>query len=437
MERAVYSKYFSIGSNGNLHLDGVDLVEVAREFGTPAYVMSDKNLRDNCRAFLSSMEREFGKDGCDVAYASKALCAGFLYRILLEEGMNADVVSGGELYTALHAGLPANRLHFHGNNKTDAELRYAVTEGISSIVVDDYAEIARLDAICAKLGKRVRVMLRIKPGVDAHTHEFISTGHHDSKFGFGIEDGEAMRAAQAAHEAGHLDFAGVHCHIGSQIFETEPFAAAADIMCKLLADIKQTLGIELPNLIMGGGFGIKYNEDDHPVAISEMIAFLGKAVRDAAAKHGLKVPVIGIEPGRSMAGEAGCTLYTVGGIKRLANARHYIAIDGGMPDNPRFALYDAKYEAILANKAEQPREELVTIAGKCCESGDLIVRDTMLQYAEAGDTVCVFATGAYNYSMASNYNRLTRPPIVLIRDGKAILAVRRESYEDLVRNEIL
>lgn len=437
MERAVYSKYFSIGSNGNLHLDGVDLTEVAHEFGTPAYVMSDKNIRDNCRAFLDSMKREFGENGYEVAYASKALCAGFFYRILMEEGMHADVVSGGELYTALHAGFPAAHLHFHGNNKTNAELSYAVKEGIGAIMIDDYAEIARLDAVCASLGKRVSVMLRIKPGVDAHTHEFISTGHHDSKFGFGIEDGEAIRAAKAVHEAQNLDFIGIHCHIGSQIFETEPFAAAADVMCALLAEIKQTLGIELPNLVMGGGFGIKYNEEDHPIEISEMIAALGKAVRDNIAKHGVKMPLIGIEPGRSMAGAAGCTLYTVGGIKRLANARHYIAIDGGMPDNPRFALYDAKYDAVLANKVTQPRDELVTIAGKCCESGDLIARDTMLQVAEAGDIMCVFATGAYNYSMASNYNRLTRPPIVLIRDGKALLAVKRESYEDLVRNEVL
>ena len=435
MEQELYSEHFSVDEVGKLRMDGVDLTEVARRFGTPAYVISEEAVRSQCRAFMEAMRREFGGN-FKVAYASKALCAGFLYRILQSEGLNADVVSGGELYTALHAGFPAQHLHFHGNNKTDDELAFAVEKGIGSIVIDGFDEIERLDAICALMNKRARVLLRVKPGVDAHTHEFISTGHSDCKFGFGIEDGAVFAAARALLGCTHLDFRGLHCHIGSQVFLKEPFGVAAEVMVALFARLQTEYGCKLEELILGGGFGVKYMPEDRPVPVDEMVGFLGQAVRQSCQKHGIPVPEVVIEPGRAIVCAAGVSLYTIGSIKSAPNSRTYVSVDGGMSDNPRFALYQAQYDACIAGKAAAEKTELVTIAGKCCESGDMITRDIYLQPAQRGDVLCVFATGAYTYSMASNYNRLLRPPIVLISGGEPRLVVRRETYEDLVRCEL-
>ncbi len=435
MEQGLYSEHFSVDPAGRLRMDGVDLWEVAQNFGTPAYVISEDAVRSQCRAFMGAMRHEFGGN-FKVAYASKALCAGFLYRILQSEGLNADVVSGGELYTALQSGFPAGHLHFHGNNKTDDELRYAVESGIGSIVVDCFDEIERLDAICARLNRRARVLLRVKPGVDAHTHEFISTGHSDCKFGFGIEDEAVFAAVRALKDCTYLDFCGLHCHIGSQVFLKEPFGIAADVMVSLFARLQTGYGCKLKELILGGGFGVKYMPQDKPVPVDEMIAFLAQAVRQSCEKYGIPVPEVVIEPGRAIVCAAGVSLYTVGSIKSAPNSRTYVAIDGGMSDNPRFALYQAQYDACIVNRAGQDKSQLVTIAGKCCESGDMITRDIYLQPARRGDVLCVFATGAYTYSMASNYNRLLRPPVVLISNGTPRLAIRRETYEDLVRCEL-
>ena len=427
-----YSDYFTIEDDGHLHLDGVDLVEVAKQYGTPVYVMSEKQIRENCRAFTQAMARNFGEK-YKVAYASKALCAKFIYRILQSEGIHADVVSGGELYTALKAGFDPKHLHFHGNNKTVAELEMGVDCGIGSIIIDAYEEVERLEAVCAARGVHQRVLFRVKPGVHADTHEFISTGQNDSKFGFGIEDGEAMRLARHILEQPHLDFAGIHCHIGSQVFSVDAFARAAKIMFDFFCKMEQELNIHMDEMIIGGGFGVKYMPSDEPGTFGEKLDAMGKVMHEEAAKYGREIPEIVIEPGRSMVCAAGCTLYTVGSVRDIKDARTYVSVDGGMIDNPRFVLYGAEYDAVVANRANAPRDKVQTIAGRCCESGDLVARDLKFQTAKAEDIICTFATGAYNFSMASNYNRVPRPSIILVKeDGTTAEVVRRQTYEDLI-----
>lgn len=427
-----YSDHFTIEDDGHLHLDGVDLVEVAKQYGTPVYVMSEKQIRENCRAFTQAMARNFGEK-YKVAYASKALCAKFIYRILQSEGIHADVVSGGELYTALKAGFDPKHLHFHGNNKTVAELEMGVDCGIGSIIIDAYEEVERLEAVCAARGIHQRVLFRVKPGVHADTHEFISTGQNDSKFGFGIEDGEAMRLARHILEQPHLDFAGIHCHIGSQVFSVDAFARAAKIMFDFFCKMEQELNIHMDEMIIGGGFGVKYMPSDEPGTFGEKLDAMGKVMHEEAAKYGREIPEIVIEPGRSMVCAAGCTLYTVGSVRDIKDARTYVSVDGGMIDNPRFVLYGAEYDAVVANRANAPRDKVQTIAGRCCESGDLVARDLKFQTAKAEDIICTFATGAYNFSMASNYNRVPRPSIILVKeDGTTAEVVRRQTYEDLI-----
>lgn len=427
-----YSDHFTIEDDGHLHLDGVDLVEVAKQYGTPVYVMSEKQIRENCRAFTQAMARNFGEK-YKVAYASKALCAKFIYRILQSEGIHADVVSGGELYTALKAGFDPKHLHFHGNNKTVAELEMGVDCGIGSIIIDAYEEVERLEAVCAARGVHQRVLFRVKPGVHADTHEFISTGQNDSKFGFGIEDGEAMRLARHILEQPHLDFAGIHCHIGSQVFSVDAFARAAKIMFDFFCKMEQELNIHMDEMIIGGGFGVKYMPSDEPGTFGEKLDAMGKVMHEEAAKYGREIPEIVIEPGRSMVCAAGCTLYTVGSVRDIQDARTYVSVDGGMIDNPRFVLYGAEYDAVVANRANAPRDKVQTIAGRCCESGDLVARDLKFQTAKAEDIICTFATGAYNFSMASNYNRVPRPSIILVKeDGTTAEVVRRQTYEDLI-----
>ena len=427
-----YSDHFTIEDDGHLHLDGVDLVEVAKQYGTPVYVMSEKQIRENCRAFTQAMARNFGEK-YKVAYASKALCAKFIYRILQSEGIHADVVSGGELYTALKAGFDPKHLHFHGNNKTVAELEMGVDCGIGSIIIDAYEEVERLEAVCAARGVHQRVLFRVKPGVHADTHEFISTGQNDSKFGFGIEDGEAMRLARHILEQPHLDFAGIHCHIGSQVFSVDAFARAAKIMFDFFCKMEQELNIHMDEMIIGGGFGVKYMPSDEPGTFGEKLDAMGKVMHEEAAKYGREIPEIVIEPGRSMVCAAGCTLYPVGSVRDIKDARTYVSVDGGMIDNPRFVLYGAEYDAVVANRANAPRDKVQTIAGRCCESGDLVARDLKFQTAKAEDIICTFATGAYNFSMASNYNRVPRPSIILVKeDGTTAEVVRRQTYEDLI-----
>lgn len=426
---------FSLGSEGELQMAGVSVPRMAEKYGTPLYLMDEEQIRQNCRRYMAAMGRCFG-GRFHVAYASKALCVKAIYPILAEEGMGADVVSGGELYTALSAGFDPQNLHFHGNNKSEREMRYAIESGIGSFIADNREELRMLDALGAEYGKKIRVSLRIKPGVDAHTHEFISTGNIDSKFGFSYENGEALAAAKLASSLPHLDFCGVHCHIGSQVFLTEPYALAVDVMMALLAEIGRATGRVPEGLNLGGGFGIAYGPADRPVPTEDMIDALARAIDAGCKKYGLEMPFVTIEPGRSIVGPAGVTVYTVGNVKTIENVRTYVAVDGGLPDNPRYALYQASYEAVNAADPAGARTLHAAIAGKCCESGDLVTKDAQIQPVAPGDRLCVFATGAYNYSMASNYNRLPRPPIVMLRQGADRLVVRRETYEQLIENDL-
>lgn len=429
------SKNLAVNEQGHLTVGGMDTVELAKEYGTPLYVMDEGLIREHCRSFRESMDEYYGGQGL-VCYASKAFCCKAMCRIMLEEGLGLDVVSEGELYTALSVGFPPEKLCFHGNNKTDHELSYALENGVGRIIVDNIYELERLNRLAEKTGRTANIMYRIKPGIDAHTHNFIMTGQIDSKFGFALETGEAYEAVKKAIECSHINLVGLHCHIGSQIFDIDPFVKAAEVMLTFIAKIKDELGFEVKELNLGGGFGIRYTEEDAPVAYDRYMEKVSEKVKEVCAEKNVKLPFILIEPGRSIAAPAGVTLYTVGGRKEIPNIRTYVSIDGGMGDNPRYALYQSKYDVEVANKANLPKTETVTVAGKCCETGDLIGEGMPIQPVEPGDILAVLATGAYNYSMSSNYNRIPKPPVVMIRDGRSRVVVKRETFEDIVRNDI-
>ena len=435
MVKMLVSKNLAVNEQGHLTVGGMDTVELAKEYGTPLYIMDEGLIREHCRSFKESMDKYYGGQGL-VCYASKAFCCKAMCRIMLEEGLGLDVVSEGELYTALSVGFPAEKLCFHGNNKTDHELSYALENGVGRIIVDNIYELERLNRLAEKTGRTANIMYRIKPGIDAHTHNFIMTGQIDSKFGFALETGEAYEAVKKAVECSHINLVGLHCHIGSQIFDIDPFVKAAEVMLTFIAKIKDELGFEVKELNLGGGFGIRYTEEDAPVGYDKYMEKVSEKVKEVCAEKNVKLPFILIEPGRSIAAPAGITLYTVGGRKEIPNIRTYVSVDGGMGDNPRYALYQSKYDVEVANKANLPKTETVTVAGKCCETGDLIGEGMPIQPVEPGDILAVLATGAYNYSMSSNYNRIPKPPVVMIRDGKSRVVVKRETFEDIVRNDI-
>lgn len=424
-----------VNEYGHLTIGGVDTVALAAKYGTPLYVMDEDAIRANCRALKNSLEAHYANHGM-VLYASKAFCCKQIYRIIAQEGLGADVVSGGELYTALEAGFPAERIYFHGNNKTAQELSMALKAGVGRIVVDNIAELELLSALAKAAGRDANILFRIKPGIDAHTHNFVRTGQIDSKFGFALETGEAMEAVARAISLPGISLMGIHCHIGSQIFDIDPFCHAAEVMLDFAQQIRETHGFIIKELNLGGGFGIRYVEEDDPKALESYMEAVSKIVTARCEKHDLPVPFICIEPGRSIVGDTGITLYTVGSVKTIPGCRTYVSVDGGMTDNPRYALYQSAYEAIVANKAAQLKDFTATIAGRCCESGDLIQEHTSIQTPAVGDILAVLSTGAYNYSMASNYNRVPRPPVVMVHGGTDSVAVRRESYADLVRNDL-
>lgn len=428
-----------INSAGHLSIGGADTTELAARFGTPLYVMDEQYIRDMCAAYSKAIRTDYDGNGL-VLYASKAFSCMAIYRIAEQEGIGVDVVSGGELYTALKAGFPAEKICLHGNNKLATELSLAVESGVGLIAVDSYTELDKLDALCAEKGKRQEILLRINPGVEAHTHRFIQTAKTDSKFGFSVADGTAEKITAYALKKEHLDLKGYHCHIGSQIFEKQSFALAAEKMLGFMAEMRDKLGFTASVLNLGGGYGIWYAEGDAQQSVSDYTAYLRtviEAVKTNAAKFAMPEPYLLIEPGRSIVGEAGITLYTVGAIKDIPGVKKYVAVDGGMFDNPRYALYQAKYTAILANRAKEPATERVSVAGKCCESGDIVCADVDLPAAKEGDILAVLSTGAYNYSMASNYNRNAVPPVVLVKNGKADYIVKPQSYEDIVRNDVI
>lgn len=429
------SDCLQINDKGHLTIGGCDTVELAGQYGTPAYIMDETTIREICRDYKRSFDRYYDGNGMAL-FASKALNCLEICRIIHEEGLGLDVVSGGELYTAMKAGFPAEKIHFHGNNKTRDEIKMALDAGVGRIVLDNLYELDTVNELAQARGKNAEVSMRIKPGIDAHTHSFIRTGQIDSKFGFALETGEAMDAVKQVLACSHITLKELHCHIGSQIFDIDPFVHAAEVMLDFIRSIRDETGHTVECLNLGGGFGIQYTEDDTPKKYDSYMEKVSQTVKAKAEEYGLPVPYIYLEPGRSVVGEAGITLYTVGGIKEIPNIRTYVSVDGGMTDNPRYALYKSGYTCVVANKADKPAVREVTIAGKCCESGDLIQENTRIQEPEVGDILSVLSTGAYNYSMASNYNRIPKPPIVMVKDGKAREIVRRQSYEDLIRNDI-
>lgn len=426
----------TVNDKNHLVIGGCDCVDLVSQYGTPLYVMDEDKIRANAKAYKDAIDKYYGGNGMAL-YASKALSTMYMYKLVAEEGLGADVVSGGELYTALKAGFNPENIYFHGNNKTIDELNMALDAGIGRIVVDNYGELEDVNTLSIEKGKISKILFRIKPGIDAHTHEFISTGQIDSKFGVTLENDEALNIIAAASEMKGVKVVGIHCHIGSQIFELAPFEEAAKVMLNFVAQVKEKLGIEIEELNLGGGFGIKYVDGDKPVVYDEYIKAVSAVIKNVCAEKNLKLPKILMEPGRSIVGDAGITLYTVGMVKDIPDVRKYVSVDGGMADNPRYIMYEADYDGILANRAGDEPCEKVTLCGKCCESGDILIKDAFLPEIKKGDIMCIMSTGAYNYSMASNYNRIPRPPIVMVSGGESKAVVKRETYEDIVKNDVI
>ncbi len=422
---SVYPSGSRCNHRGHLEIGGCDVVELAAEFGTPAYIYAEADLRVRADAYLAAFSSR--TDNFEVLFASKAAPIRAIYEIAREQGLSVDVASGGELHTALAAGFDPERIYLHGNNKTEAELRYAFEVGVGHLILDSFDEIERASALLRAVGKQgQRVMLRLTPGIKPSTHSYIQTGQLDSKFGFGLADGLAARAVGTVQADPTLDLVGLHAHIGSQIFELEPYAKAIEV----LAEFAVGLDIELLNI--GGGLGIAYLEDDRPPAIEAYVEVKYEALK----RNFDPLPRLLVEPGRSLVGNAGVTIYSVGTVKRIPGLRTYVAVDGGMSDNLRPMLYGARYSAALANRIGEPANSTVTIAGMHCESGDVLIRDTELPDPRVGDILVTPATGAYGYSMANNYNGIPRPPVVLCRDGGARLVVRRETFDDLLRRDV-
>ncbi|MGB3568947.1 MAG: diaminopimelate decarboxylase [Priestia megaterium] len=423
-----------INKQGHLEIGGVDTVELASNFGTPLYVYDVALIRQRARGFKETFEKYGVK--AQVAYASKAFSTIAMVQVVHEEGLSLDVVSGGELYTALAADFPKERIHFHGNNKSRAELEMAIKEDVGCIVVDNFYEIALLQEITEQYQKKMPVLLRLTPGIEAHTHDYILTGQEDSKFGFDLQNGQADEAVRLVQNSKGLELLGIHCHIGSQIFETTGFIMATQKLFAKMKEWKQRMEFVPQVLNLGGGFGIRYTEEDQPIPVSQYVEVIIEEVKKQSKQLEVEIPEIWIEPGRSLVGDAGTTLYSIGSRKHVPNVREYVAIDGGMNDNIRPALYQAKYEAVIANRMNDESDELVSIAGKCCESGDMLMWDVHLPKANPDDLLAMFCTGAYGYSMASHYNRLPKPAVVFVEDGEAQLVVKRETYEDIVKNDV-
>ncbi|GGH24849.1 diaminopimelate decarboxylase [Paenibacillus segetis] len=424
-----------INAKAHLEIGGCDTVELKETYGTPLYIMDEALVRQRCREYMES----FRASGLtfQVAFASKAFCVMAMCRLAEQEGLSLDVVSEGELYTALQAGFPAQRIHFHGNNKTPYELEMAISAGIGCFVVDNFTELHMLQALAAEKGVAVNILLRVTPGVEAHTHEYISTGQTDSKFGFDIANGSALEAVELASGSLNLNLLGLHSHIGSQIFEVEGFQLAIERVAEFAGQVKENLGVVFKVVNLGGGFGIRYTAEDTPLKVSDYVKSITDAVKQYFVGIYAQLPEIWVEPGRSIVGDAGTTLYTVGTSKEIPGVRKYVAVDGGMTDNPRPALYESKYEAMLANRGNDVAEETVSIAGKCCESGDMLIWDIDLPKVNSGDLLAVACTGAYNYAMASNYNRIPRPAVVFVNEGSSDLVVKRESLQDIVAGDVI
>ncbi|KRK40336.1 diaminopimelate decarboxylase [Loigolactobacillus bifermentans DSM 20003] len=428
-----YYHYGTMVTNaaGHLAIGGVDTLDLAKEYGTPLFVYDTALIKQRIQAFKEVFEA--AHVAYKITYASKAFAAVAMYQLIAKAGIGCDIVSGGELYTAQQAGFPMAEVTFHGNNKTAAEIEQAIAAGVGTIVVDNFSEIELLDDLLAKANKTAAILLRISPGISAHTHEYIMTGQEDSKFGFDLKSGQATQAFLEVEKRDRLHLLGIHCHIGSQIFETNGFEMAAEALVQLLAQWHQKTGFDAQVMNLGGGFGVRYTADDQPLAPQDYVKDIVADVQGKMAEQGLKMPAIWIEPGRSMVAEAGTTLYTIGTRKDLPGIRNYLAVDGGMGDNIRPALYQAKYDTFLAGQPEAEPTQKVTVVGKYCESGDILAYDQQLPATQPGDILAMPTTGAYGYAMASNYNRNPRPAVVFVENGHAALVVKRESYANLVQ----
>lgn len=421
--------------DNTLHIGGVSSVELVEKYGTPLYVMDEALIRDNCRRYAEAFKIK--ENNNKVIYAGKAFLTLAMCKIINEEGLNLDVVSGGELYTAYKSGFPMENIYFHGNNKTPEEIEMAINFNIGNFVVDNFYEIDKINELAIKHNKVQKVLLRITPGIEAHTHEYIKTGSIDSKFGFTMLNNKTLSAVKRVIGYSNLELVGLHCHIGSQIFSIEPYLDEVELMLNLIKSIKEETGYTIKELNLGGGFGIYYKEGDEPKKIEDFCSCILEKAKQTALTLKMDMPTLIIEPGRSMVGNAGITLYTIGSIKNIPNVKKYASINGGMTDNIRPALYQAEYECAIANRVDSYWKEVVSISGKCCESGDILLKDVELPEMYSGDILAVFSTGAYGYSMSNNYNKIPRAAVVSVMDGKSKVMCRRETYEDVISREIL
>lgn len=421
--------------DGILYFDGCSTVDLAKQYGTPLYVMSEGDIEDKMREIKTCFLDKY--PNTRAAYASKAFCTMAIYKICEKEGFCIDIVSGGELHTAIKAGFPAERIEFNGNNKLPQEIEEALDYGIGRFIVDGLQEVALIEAICKEKGKTANILFRVTPGVAASTHDYITTGKKDSKFGIPLDEDVFFPQVEAAIKAEHINFLGLHFHVGSQLFDNAPFLQALDIILDKVAEIKKRFDYDIKELNLGGGFGATYiDEERKPYAY--FLAPMMERIEAFFTELGVERPAVVIEPGRSIVAEAGLSLYTIGSIKDIRDIRKYVSVDGGMTDNIRPALYQAEYEGLVANKASEPKDDKVTICGKCCESGDILIKDCMITgTAKTGDLFAMFSTGAYGFSMASNYNSNPIPAVVLVKDGKSELIVKRQSYDDMIKNQLM
>lgn len=426
----------SVNDAGELLIAGRSATALLEKYGSPLYVMDEARIRYNLRRYVTAMKKAFG-DSAQVLYASKACSFKDIYRIVKEEQAGVDVVSAGEIYTALSAGFPMEDAYFHGNNKTDDEIAYAMDHGVGCFVADCREELEAIEAAAAARGRVQKILLRITPGIDPHTYEAISTGRVDSKFGNAIETGLAAEMTGYALSLPHLKLAGFHCHVGSQMFESDIFIRASDILLTFIADMRAQYGYEAEELDLGGGYGVRYRDSDPVLDIEKNIAEVGVCIIEKCRELRIAVPAIRMEPGRSIVADAGATLYTVGSVKRIPGYKNYVSVDGGMTDNPRYALYKAPYTVVTANKMNEPAELCCSVVGKCCESGDILQEEVFLPASvRRGDVLAVLTTGAYNYAMASHYNRIPKLPVVMLTEEGDRLAVRRETPEDVARCDL-
>lgn len=417
-----------------LHIAGVSTVDLVNNYGTPLYVFDEQFIRSNCRRYYKSFKVD--ECGNKVAYAGKAFLTIAMCQLIKEEGLCLDVVSGGELYTAYKSGFPLENIYFHGNNKTVDEIKMGIELGVGTFVVDNFYEIENINKIARNFNKVQNILLRVTPGIEAHTHSYIKTGQIDSKFGFTILNNEIIEVVNEVIELPNVNLNGFHCHIGSQIFEIEPYIEEVDVMLSLVNDVEKKCNYNIKELDLGGGFGIYYKKGDEPKKIEEFTDVILKRVDEKSRELEMDPPKLIIEPGRSIVGNAGVTLYTIGSIKEIPNIRKYVSVDGGMTDNIRPSLYNAEYECVIGNNVDNSRKEKVTIAGKCCESGDILLKDVFLPEIESGDILAMLSTGAYGYSMSNNYNKIPRAPVVFVKDGDARLICERQNYEDIIKGEL-